>query len=173
MFLEPFQHILSLMTLSIVLLEHFISTWEDRCHAWLNCSAMMYRYSVTFKVSIPQLRVPETIKRMSPKAYCHHRPVYDLQHIEGPLPERQHILTQPSAWWMTNHDSSNQVQLDESRFHWSMVQSLCSRAQHRCSWQWHLISRGRWMGHPLRSPISNNVHWTVCSDTFLLGLTLY
>ena len=32
-------------------------------------------------------------------------------------PGKQHILTRPSAWWMTNFDSSGQATL----FYWSMV----------------------------------------------------
>ena len=162
MFLEPLQHNSSLVTRSVVLLEHSFPVGKTDAMYGCNWSAVIFRYSVAFKVCFTTTSSPSDAQENVLQSIIPHPPacVWTAVHWESNrFLGRRHILTRPWAWWMTNRDSLDQGTL----FLLSVVQPLYSWAQRRHSCRWRLVSRDTWVGHLPRSLIYNSARWTVCT----------
>ena len=80
MFLEPLQPNSALVTLSVVLLEHFISSWEDRRHV----RVQLVSNEVEILRSIKSLLcLNQGLQRRLRERHPKHNTVYDLLYTKG------------------------------------------------------------------------------------------
>lgn len=153
MFLEPLLHNLSLVTWRVILLADSISRINERRHVRM----LLVRNDVLIIRSFHGMFYHNHRWQKCPPE-CPPKPntaTTDLCMTWCTLGKQLYSgrLYSDTAIDLTNRDSFDQVTLSQ----WSMFQSRFFRAQCRCSWRWLFINRGTWVGHLLRSPISNNV----------------
>ena len=166
MFLETLIHNSSLKIPSVVPLEHSISIWEDRRRVLLQlvCSDVQLLHSVQGLLYYNHRSQRRPKRKFPPPACVWH----DVHWGSNRSPGRRFWKTS----WCGHRRDGWQIVIHLTR-QLSLTDTRCSSAQCRRSWQWCLFSRGTWVGRLPCSPISNNVRWTVCSDTFLLRTALY